>query len=111
MAIAKLYNRAQMTTATTGTGALTLGSAVSGFLSFAGAGAANGETVSYLIEDANGGWEVGRGVYTSSGTTLSRTVLKSSNSNNAVNLSGTAVVSIVAVAEDYIPRLDSSTDN
>ena len=61
--MAKLYNLARMTTATTGAGTITLGSAVSGFLSFAGAGAANGDVVSYgILDGANS--EVGTGTYT-----------------------------------------------
>lgn len=108
--MALLYNLARMTTATTGTGTLTLGSAVSGFLSFAGAGVSNGETVTYAIKDGSNS-EIGRGVYTSSGTTLSRTVLKSTNSNNAINLSGSAQVVITAAAEDFLIFPASSTDN
>ena len=67
MAVVKAYNLAKMTTATTGTGTITLGYAVSGFLTFANAGVQNGETVSYAIRDGANS-EVGRGVYTSSGT-------------------------------------------
>jgi hypothetical protein len=99
MATAKLYNGARMTTATTGTGTITLGSAVSGFLTFAQAGVADGDTVSYSIKDGVQ-LEVGRGVYTSSGTTLTRSVLKSTNSNSAITLSGAAEVMITALAED-----------
>lgn len=97
----KLYNLARMTTATTGTGTITLGSAVSGFRTFAEAGATNGQTVSYAIRDGANS-EVGRGVYTSSGTTLTRSVLISTNANSAINLSGTAEVFISALAEDFI---------
>lgn len=97
--MAKLYNLARMATATTGTGTITLGSAVSGHLSFAAAGAANGDTVTYAIEDGLSS-EIGRGVYTSSGTTLTRSVLRSTNSNTAINLSGSAQVFITAAAED-----------
>jgi hypothetical protein len=101
MATAKLYNGARMTTTTTGTGTITLGSAVSGFLTFAQAGIADGDTVSYSIKDGVQ-LEVGRGVYTSSGTTLTRSVLKSTNSNSAITLSGAAEVMITALAEDFI---------
>lgn len=95
----KLYNRAKMTTATTGTGTLTLGSAVTGFLSFADAGASDADVISYVIADG-ASWEVGYGTYTASGTTLSRTVRKSSNSNSAISLSGSATVAITPHAED-----------
>ncbi len=100
MATAKLYNLARMTTATTGTGTITLGSAVSGFLSFAAAGVANGEVVTYAIRDG-GSSEIGRGTYTASGTTLTRSVLKSTNSDAAINLSGAAEVYITAAKEDF----------
>lgn len=95
----RLVNRARMTTATTGTGTITLGSASSGFQTFAAAGVADGDSVRYVIEDGTA-WEIGTGVYTSSGTTLTRSVLESSNSDAAINLSGSATVFVTAVAED-----------
>ena len=95
----KHYDLARMTTATTGTGTITLGSAATGFLSFAGAGVQNGDTITYAIEDGNNR-EVGRGVYTASGTTLTRTVLSSTNANALISLSGTAQVFIALAAED-----------
>lgn len=99
--MAKLYNLARMTTATTGTGTITLGSASSGFLTFALAGVVNGEVVSYGIKDGASS-EIGTGTYTSAGTTLTRTVTKSTNSDAAINLSGTAEVFITPRAEDLI---------
>ena len=69
-------------------------------ISFASAGVADQNVVSYLILDANGGWETGWGTYGASGTTLTRNVSKSSNSNAPISLSGNAQVFITARAED-----------
>lgn len=97
--MAVLVNRAKMSTSTTGTGTITLGSAEDGYQSFADAGVANSDVVRYIIEDGSN-FEIGTGTYTSSGTTLSRTVSESSNSNNAINLSGSATVFVGATAQD-----------
>lgn len=94
-----LANRAKVGTTTTGTGTITLGSAESGYQTFADAGVADGDVVRYVIEDGTD-WEIGSGTYTASGTTLSRTVLESSNADAALNLSGSAVVYVSAAAED-----------
>lgn len=99
--MAKLYNLARMTVTSTGTGTITLGSAVAGFLSFASSGIADGDTVTYAIEDGANS-EIGRGVYTSSGTTLTRSVLKSTSSNTPISVSTSAQVFITAAAEDLL---------
>lgn len=99
--MAKLYNLAGMTTATTGTGTLTLGAALPGLLSFQAAGIQNGDVVTYSIRDGAHS-EIGRGTYTASGTTLTRSVLNSTNSDNPINLSGNAEVRITAAAEDIV---------
>lgn len=78
-------DRVKESTTTTGTGAITLGGAATGFQSFASA-FANPSVVPYTIS-SNGGseWEVGIGTFT---TTLSRDrVLSSSNSNALVSFS------------------------
>ena len=94
-----LGNRAKMSTSTTGTGTITLGSALSGYQTFAQAGITNGQTVRYAIEDGTN-FEIGSGVFTSSGTTLTRNVTESSNSDNAISLSGSGEVFITASAAD-----------
>lgn len=95
----KLVNRAKMTTTTTGTGTITLGSAAVGFQSFAAAGVVNSDVVRYIIEDG-AAWEIGTGTYTSSGTTLSRTLIASST-GSLLNLSGAATAYVAATAEDF----------
>ena len=97
--MAVLANRVRVTTSTTGTGTITLGSAATTYQTFAEAGVSNGDVVRYLIEEGTN-WEVGTGTYTATGTTLSRTVSESSNSGSAITLAGSAIVSIVAAAED-----------
>ena len=82
-----IADRVKETTTTTGTGTLTLAGAETGFQSFSTVG--DGNTCYYAISSSGGSeWEVGIGTYTASGTTLSRdTILDSSNSGSAVNLS------------------------
>lgn len=90
-------NMVKMTTSTTGTGTITLGSASTGFQSFADAYGANA-TVDVLITDGTA-WEVARNcTYTHSGTTLTRGTLEDSSTGSALNLTGSAVVSVVATA-------------
>jgi hypothetical protein len=100
MPVAKLYNLARMTTVTTGTGTLALGAAAPSFLSFAQAGVQDGDTVTYAIEDG-ANREIGRGVYGAAGATLTRAVLKSTNGDAPINLSGGAQVFITAAAQDF----------
>lgn len=95
-------DRIRANTATTGTGTLNPGSAVSGFRSFDDAYTAgmlpSGSVVPYGIDDGPN-WEDGYGTYThGSPSTLTRTVIASSNSNAAISLSGSAVVYLTPIA-------------
>lgn len=99
--MAKYFNRARMTVTSTGTGALTLGAALTGYQTFAASGVADGDTVGYAIEDG-ASWEIGTGTYTASGTTLSRTVTASSNSGSAISVTTNAQVFITALAADLV---------
>ncbi len=94
-----LHNLARMTSTTTGTGTLTLVSAISGLLTFAQAGVVDQEWVPYSIRDGANS-ETGIGLYTASGTTIERIqVLKSTNSDLRINCSGSQEVFITPLAE------------
>ena len=90
-------------TATTGTGAITLGGAVTGFTTFASQ-VTPGQTVLYAVVDGNNR-ELGVGTLTNA-TTLTRTTVRAtltggtfaSNPANGLNLSGNAEVAVTADA-------------
>lgn len=103
-----IVNRAGMTTATTGTGTVTLGAAITDatngdYLSFLDAGVTNAAVIKYLITDGNN-FELGQGTYTTTGTTLSRDTVTKSKSGATV---GTALLSLSGSAKVYIvPHAD-----
>lgn len=94
----RFANRAKMTTSTTGTGTITLDSAPGGFQTFSAAGLLTGDFIRYVIEDGLD-WEIGTGVYTTPGATLTRT-FTSSSTGSLLSLSGSAVVFITQAVED-----------
>ena len=102
--MAKLYNIVRVFTTTTGTGPITLGGAVAGFLTFAQGGVPDGTQVSYGIKDGNNS-EVGVGTYTSAGAILTRDAVSASTNVGAfINLSGSAEVYITARAQDIVEK-------
>jgi hypothetical protein len=97
-------NRVQESTTTTGTGALTLAGAYTGYQRFSAVMSTN-DTCYYTIEalDSNGNpsgdWECGLGTYSGTNTLTRTTVTESSNGGSAVNLSaGTKRVMLSATA-------------
>lgn len=97
-----LADLCRVTTPTTGTGTLTLGAPVAGYLSFAAAGVPDGAVVSYGIADT-GQSETGAGTYNASAGTLTRSVYKSTaaGNNTPIALSGAAQVFITALTTDF----------
>lgn len=100
-----LADRVKETTTSTGTTAITLAGALTGYQTFSSA-VGNTNTTYYTIADQSGAnWEVGIGTYTSAGNTLSRdTVLASSNAGALVTFtSGTKDVFVTYPAEKATP--------
>ena len=112
----KYANRVAVTTATTGTGTLTLGNEISdAFCTFAEGGISNAETVRYLITEG-GDFEIGIGTYTSSGTTLSRDTVELSKiggtaGTSKMSLGGTAQVRVINSAADLAAMLVANIEN
>jgi hypothetical protein len=113
-------NLVRVTTATTGTGTVTLGSAVSGFISPSSAGMVDGQVYAYTIEadyvtvgddSVPTSREVGHGTYASGAGTLTRTVVNSTNANALLNLAGDAQVIIAFTTETYSISKIAPSDN
>lgn len=82
-----LQDRVRESSATTGTGTITLGGAQLGYRTFSSC-VPTGSVVYYCIQNTTAGyeseWEVGYGTYTLSGDTLSRDTVYSSSNGNAL---------------------------
>jgi len=106
-----LSDRVRETTTTTGTGAVTLLGAVTGYQTFL-ATVGNANTTYYCISGQGTSlWEVGIGTYTTSTNTLSRTtVLSSSNAGSLVNLSAGTYDVFVTYPSEKAVYLDSSNN-
>ena len=90
-----LKDRVKQTAAAPGTGTITLGATVTGFQSFAAVGNTN-TTYFAIVDTISGAWEVNYGVYTASGTTLTRNATPLSSS------AGGALVNFVNAVEVFL---------
>ena len=108
-----LANRVKETTTTTGTGAVTLLGASTGFQSFAIIG--NTNTTYYTIAAQSGNeWEVGIGTYSTTGPTLTRTTVLSNSSAtqpSALNFSAGTKDVFVAYPAEYSVTNTPGTQN
>jgi hypothetical protein len=103
--VAKLFNLARMkVSGAPGTAvSVTLASAADGFLTFGSAGVADGDTITYAIEDGTAR-EIGRGTWNATQGQIARaSVLRSTNGGSRINATAAAEVFITVAAED-IPR-------
>ena len=98
----KFADRVKVSTATTGTGTITLGAAETGFAAVPSS--LNGETVRFAIVDGSA-YEMSSGTYTHAGTTLTRT-LGSSSTGALLNLSGSAKVFLTPATADLQELVD-----
>lgn len=103
-----LKDRVKETSATPGTGALTLGGTSVGYQAFSVIG--NGNSTYYTIYDGTtGAWEVGIGTYTTATNTLSRdTVLASTNNGNLVDFAANTKDVFVAYPAEKAVTTDTA---
>jgi len=106
-----LNDRVKETTTTTGTGAVSLGGAATGFETFA-QGIGNSNTTYYaIIHESADEWEVGLGTLDGDSSDLTRTtVLTSSNSDSAVNFSSGNKTVICTLPASKAVVLDADGD-
>jgi hypothetical protein len=103
-----LADRVKFTTATTGTGTITVSAAVAGYVTPAGSGQlADADVVPIFIEGAAGAWEHSLATLGSTQTTLTR-VLRKSSTGSLLNLSGTSTVFIDPGAADLAMKVVAS---
>lgn len=93
-----IADRVQETTATTGTGTVTLAGAVSGYRTFATAFGASSVRTHYLLVSGSL-WEVGVGTFNGTTSLTRDQILSSSSAGSAITLAGTSNVFCTAPAE------------
>lgn len=96
-------DRVYVATATTGTGTLTLGAALAGFLSFSGAAVPNGAEIHYSLVQGTAA-EVGYGVYNSGAGTLTRNLIRSTT-GSLLSLDGSGATVALTVSAVHLNQL------
>lgn len=97
-----LYNLVRVNSTTVGTGSpVSVGSAVSPWLSFVTGNVVSGSVVTFAIQDTANS-EIAQGTYTSSNAAVTRDkILASTNGGAAINLTGTQQLYLTASAQDF----------
>jgi hypothetical protein len=98
---------ARESTATTGTGTITLSGAITGRTAL-GDSLSDGEVFPYVIEDGNNR-EAGIGTYTVSGTTVARTEVRENLISGTYDNTSPSAITLSGSAEVYIGETPSST--
>jgi len=104
-------DRIKETTTTTGTGAVALAGAVTGFRAFSSVMTSPSDTCYYaIVDNTAGAWETGLGTYSAANTLTRTTVLRSSNSNAAVSFAAGSkdVFMTIPGSEAFILQPDDS---
>ena len=103
-------DRVKATSTTVGTISMVVSGTVSGFVTFnAGIGDTNTTYYTIVGEDIPTEWEVGTGVYTHSGTSLSRDTIINSSTGSKVDFSaGTKIVFCTLPAEKALMKDNSA---
>lgn len=102
--VTAVYDRVKETTATTGTGTVSLAGAVLGFVGFGDVFTDADTTYYCLISGNDTDWEIGVGTWASSGDTLARTTVlaNSAGSTAKISLTGTSTVFVNYPAAESI---------
>lgn len=83
-----------------------LGSAISGYQSFAAGipSITTGDTVRYVIEDGSN-WEIGTGTYNTTGPQIARTTViqSSAGGTSLISASASAIIMVSVAASDFLP--------
>lgn len=104
-------DRIKETTTTTGTGAVALAGAVTGFRAFSSVMTSPSDTCYYaIVDNTAGAWETGLGTYSAANTLTRTTVLRSSNSNAAVSFAAGSKDVFITIpgSEAFIIQPDDS---